>query len=558
MPIHPHTPTLTGIKIAEGRVPDHHFIQDYTKLVEDSLFSASLTNPSLSVDLKNRVVYLAAEHPSQVSIVSGSGSGHDPAFAGFVGKGILAAAVVGKILSTPQPEQIKVALLNVDSQKGILVIIMNNEGDVFKFKSVIFETKAKGLNIELVIVGDDVSGGRIRARKHGRSGHVGTVLVLKIAGALAAAAAPLEEVTRVAKLASSHLLTVGCALSHVRAPNHPLMDPLNDEHLATEHIGTVAGLGEHTTPGSHKIEVDLQAIVQRLLRELLDWSDEDRSFSEDPSAGDQVLLVNNLGGLSGLELGAITLEIAKQLAKTYNLRPVRIYSGTFMTSLNELGFSITLLKVHDPGLKDGVTLLDLLDAPTEAVGWGPSIGSRTWEEYVVVSKDYKALPLAGANLVVVEVVENKEIGASYSYDAASKMMVSYNTPAIARKARSTIVLICQISQYLVANPDTSLVIPRRPVLPIAILYSFRYPAKRSDGFLKTWRLQFPVRDARSQVWSSRRNFPPLLGRWQPQAIFEPVSLHIFKKFSVSLTGTPIPVVQSHLNSPGGRSGSQFG
>jgi triose/dihydroxyacetone kinase / FAD-AMP lyase (cyclizing) len=92
-----------------------------------------------------------------------------------------------------------------------------------------------------------------------------------------------------------------------------------------------------------------------------------------------VLLVNNLGGLSGLELAAITLEIALQLEKTYAIKPVRAYSGTFMSSLNEFGFSISLLKVVDLGLANGMDVLDLLDAPSETTRWPVTICSAAWK-----------------------------------------------------------------------------------------------------------------------------------------------------------------------------------
>jgi dihydroxyacetone kinase len=105
---------------------DHHFIQDHTILVNTALQSVALTNPSLAVDIENKVVYLDAEYPSQVSVISGGGSGHEPSFAGFVGRGLLAASVTGKILQSPEPAQIETALLKVDSQRGILVVIMNN------------------------------------------------------------------------------------------------------------------------------------------------------------------------------------------------------------------------------------------------------------------------------------------------------------------------------------------------------------------------------------------------------------------------------------------------
>jgi triose/dihydroxyacetone kinase / FAD-AMP lyase (cyclizing) len=117
-----------------------------------------------------------------------------------------------------------------------------------------------------------------------------------------------------------------------------------------------------------------------MLEELLDWSDEDRSFSTTSAPGDKlVLLVNNLGGLSGLELGAITLEIALQLENRYGIKPLRVYSGTFMSTLNELGFSISLLKVVSLELASGKCMLELLDAPAETTAWPATIKAVSWK-----------------------------------------------------------------------------------------------------------------------------------------------------------------------------------
>ncbi len=116
-----------------------------------------------------------------------------------------------------------------------------------------------------------------------------------------------------------------------------------------------------------------------MLQQLLDWRDEDRSFSISLPGDKVILLVNNLGGLSGLELGAITLEIAVQLESMYDLKPVRVYSGIFMSTLNELGFSISLLKVTSLGLAGDESMLELLDAPAETTSWPATIRAASWE-----------------------------------------------------------------------------------------------------------------------------------------------------------------------------------
>lgn len=104
---------------------DEHFIIDQTILLDSALQSAAVTNPCVSIDAKNKVVYLDPA-PSQVSIISGSGSGHEPSFTGYVGRGMLTAAVSGGLLSSPSMEQVEAALTKVDSKHGILAVIMNH------------------------------------------------------------------------------------------------------------------------------------------------------------------------------------------------------------------------------------------------------------------------------------------------------------------------------------------------------------------------------------------------------------------------------------------------
>lgn len=115
-----------------------------------------------------------------------------------------------------------------------------------------------------------------------------------------------------------------------------------------------------------------------MLKYMLDPKDEDRAFTSISKSDETVLLVNNLGGVSPLEMGGITAEVSQQLEKSYGIKPVRVLSGTYMTSLNGLGFSISLLKVTDT--KVGKSMLELLDAPAEATGWAAAVKTKTWEE----------------------------------------------------------------------------------------------------------------------------------------------------------------------------------
>lgn len=137
------------------------------------------------------------------------------------------------------------------------------------------------------------------------------------------------------------------------------------------------GMGIHNEAGSERKSTDLPGLVKTMLSHCLSTADQDRSFSKITSGDKIVLLVNNLGGVSPLELGGITNEVVEQLAKDHKIQPVRILSGTFMTSLNGLGFSVSLLRVADTGV--GSSMLELLDAPAEASSWPVAISSSTWE-----------------------------------------------------------------------------------------------------------------------------------------------------------------------------------
>jgi dihydroxyacetone kinase len=158
---------------------------------------------------------------------------------------------------------------------------------------------------------------------------------------------------------------------HVPGRREPEEDELKDGEVEI-------GMGIHNEPGSERKATDLPGLVKTMLSHCLDTTDQDRSFSQITDKDEVVLLVNNLGGVSPLELGGITNEVVEQLESGFNIQPVRVLSGTFMTSLNGLGFSVSLLRVADTGLSSGPSMLELLDAPAEASGWSAAISSGTW------------------------------------------------------------------------------------------------------------------------------------------------------------------------------------
>ncbi|KAL2191805.1 dihydroxyacetone kinase [Thermothelomyces heterothallicus CBS 203.75] len=372
-----------------------HFVPSPTHLVPAALHSLTLTNPGLAVDVPNKVVYRRPGYgprSQRVHIVSGGGSGHEPSFAGMVGPGLLSVAVAGTIFASPSAEQVRAAIMSrVDHSSreqgggggtgggdggGVLVTVMNYTGDVLNFGMGVEKARAAGVNVEMVVVGDDVGVGRAKAGKVGRRGIAGTVLVHKISGALAAQGASLEQVAKVARLVADNLVSVGASLEHVHVPGRAKPDVNSPEYLKDGEVEI--GMGIHNEQGSSREVVELPELVAKMLAQLLDPNDKDRAFVN-VNSNEVVLLVNNLGGVSVLEMGGIMTEVATQLEKSYNIRPVRILSGTFMTSLNGLGFSITLLNVVNTDI-GGPSMIELLDYPCEATGWSAPISKRTWEE----------------------------------------------------------------------------------------------------------------------------------------------------------------------------------
>lgn len=358
-----------------------HFINDPTHLVNSALHSLTITNPSLAFDSSNKIIYRRPSKDgstsSKVSIISGGGSGHEPAFAGFVGKGLLTASVAGTIFASPSAEQVRRAILTrVPTEKGVLVITMNYTGDVLNFGMAAEKAKAAGIQTEFFAIADDVGVGRAKGGKVGRRGIGGGILVLKMCGALAELGGSLSEVYNLAKQISSNIVSVGASLEHVHVPGRAVPDASSDEHIPQEEIEV--GMGIHNEPGSHRVSANLPELIKIILSQLLDPKDEDRAFVSISESDKVILFINNLGGVSMLELAGITAEVTLQLQSDYHLHPVRTIAGTFLTSLNGMGFSVSILKLDGTGLGPGRSMLELLDLPAEAIGWAAPIQPTTW------------------------------------------------------------------------------------------------------------------------------------------------------------------------------------
>ena len=285
---------------------------------------------------------------AQVALVAGGGSGHEPAHAGYVGAGMLSAAVAGEVFTSPAPAAVLAAIRAVGGTPGVLLIVKNYTGDRLNFGLAAEMARAEGLEIETVLMADDVALAATQARGE-RRGLAGTVLVHKIAGAAAAAGQTLSEVAALARQAAVNVATVGLSLSAGIIPAAGRQTYL----LADDEIEF--GLGIHGEPGAERAALQpADELAQQML---------DRLLSGHPlAAGDRVaVLINNLGATTNMEL-AIFARKTLALLRDRGVIVERVYPGTFVTSLEAAGISLSLMRVDN-------ALLPYLDASTDAPAW---------------------------------------------------------------------------------------------------------------------------------------------------------------------------------------------
>ncbi|KAI9464182.1 dihydroxyacetone kinase [Boletus coccyginus] len=349
-----------------------HLCNSPAALVPDALAGLCVLNPLLAVD-PSRVVHLANPDRARVALVCGGGSGHEPSHSAFVGHGLLSAAVCGNVFASPSARQVRRAIDLVSNDVGTVIIVKNYTGDVLNFGLAKEQYAAlhpdKSDRVRFVIVGDDVAVGREQGKIVGRRGLAGVCLVYKIAGALAARGASLDEVYAMAEYVPSRLGTIGVGLEHCHVPG----TAVPETHLGANELEI--GLGIHNERGHHRVSPvpPLNKLIPNIIQMITSTTDPDRSFVPFKNDGSDriVLLVNNLGGLSELELGAIVGE-AKSALDKQDIKTLRVLAGSFMTSLNMPGFSITLLLLPSTESDNAVStdlILSLLDDPADAPGW---------------------------------------------------------------------------------------------------------------------------------------------------------------------------------------------
>ncbi|GAX18240.1 triose/dihydroxyacetone kinase / FAD-AMP lyase [Fistulifera solaris] len=298
-----------------------------------------------------------------ISLISGGGSGHEPSHAGWVGSGMLTAVVCGGIFASPSIAAIRAALRAVPSDAGILVIVKNYTGDCLNFGMAIeMESNNNTTPIEMVVVADDVALPRKKGIT-GARGLAGTVLIHKIAGAAAAAGYSLSEVAALARNACARMGTLGIALETVAVPGAPatsssrLPDDCFEVGLG---IHGEAGLKQGPAMTANEMATTMISAIQSYGR-----IEKKESYIIVPmfAAGDEVcVLVNNLGGTSEFEMSILANAVVTELEAVHHVKVRLLYVGTYMSSFNMHGASLTILNLTDE-------IIELLEAPTNAPAW---------------------------------------------------------------------------------------------------------------------------------------------------------------------------------------------
>ncbi|KAF5247259.1 hypothetical protein FANTH_6516 [Fusarium anthophilum] len=337
-------------------------------LVPRALRSLVTANPHLILNEPERVVASLFHDPSKVAIISGGGSGHEPSWSGFVGEGLLSAVACGDIFASPSTKQILAAKKLAPSTKGTIFLITNYTGDRLHFGLAAEKARAAGSGEDYLVLPatDDVSIGRSRSERVGRRGMPGHVFTMKILCAAAAEDWSFEQCVNLGRAVNDNTVSIGSSLDHCHVPGRQFQKIADDV--------CVIGAGIHNEPGQQLVSPfpTVESVIKSCLELLCDSSDPERGFCKFAQDDEVLLLVNNYGGLSNLELGALVDEVQQQLVSTWSITPIRCLSGSFETSLNAPGFSVSLCNISAAASlcnSTTATLLKLFGRPTTAVSW---------------------------------------------------------------------------------------------------------------------------------------------------------------------------------------------
>jgi len=327
-------------------------INDPENVLADSLVGVAAAHPELRIDHVNRIIYRGTPTKAgKVAVISGGGAGHEPLHGGFVGFGMLDAAIAGEVFTSPTPDQVQEATKVADSGAGVLHIVKNYTGDVMNFEMAAELADAEsGVTVETVVVNDDVAV-EDSTWTAGRRGVGITVLLEKIVGAAAEEGRDLAAVGELARKVNASGRSMGMALTSCTVPaaGKPTFD-IPDDMMEM-------GVGIHGEPGRNRVPV---APASEIARQLVEPILHDFDFTGSPA----IVMLNGMGGSPLIELYLMYGEVAKILEKS-GITVARSLVGNYITSLDMAGCSVTLLKADDD-------LLKLWDAPVNTAGlrWG--------------------------------------------------------------------------------------------------------------------------------------------------------------------------------------------
>lgn len=311
-------------------------IQDKNTILKDMLDGITVSNNDVEV-VSDTIVVRKHKKQSGVALVSGGGSGHEPAHAGFVAEGMLDAAVCGEIFTSPTPDKILDAIKAVDNGDGVLLVIKNYAGDVMNFEMAQEMAQMEDIKVESVIVRDDIA----ISDPEKRRGVAGTVFVHKYAGYLAEKGVALDEIKSKVEALLPDIKSIGMALTP------PMVPTTGKNGFDIEDNQMEIGIGIHGEKGLHCEDVQpINVIVERLLDQLY------KEIEKKPL----IVMVNGMGGTPLSELNIVT----KYLDEQFNQNDIDVkqwFVGDYMTALDMQGFSITVLPFSEE-------LSEALAAPT--------------------------------------------------------------------------------------------------------------------------------------------------------------------------------------------------
>lgn len=391
--------------------------------VYDMCHGLAKAHPELEFVEKFKIVKKVEINDEKVSLISGGGSGHEPAHAGFIGKGMLDCAVCGDVFASPSQVQVYNAIKKCATDKGVLLIIKNYSGDCMNFNNAMADAQEDGIKVDAVYVNDDIA---VKDSLYtvGRRGVAGTVLVHKCAGAAAEQGKELEEVKAVANKVIENVRSFGFAFTSCTVPaaGHPTFEIGDDE--------MEFGVGIHGEPGRFREKIDYSkgSFSDDLARRIVTDLEEDLKLKKDEEV---VLLINGFGGSPLQELYILNNSVNKAL-EADGIKIHRTIVGNFMTSIDMAGASITVLRVDEE-------LKKLVDYPvnTPALTWGGAMNEQAEAAVEAMQAIAKALNItpaaaAPAKKAAKKAVEEEDANAVYEVEGTPAIGETINTAAFVK------------------------------------------------------------------------------------------------------------------------------